>query len=181
LKFPLYLSMAVLLAGGIVAPACPQIPSGREVVSPAAFASAEPVARGAEFQAAVVLKIREGFHINSRQPSADYLIKTDLKAESAAGFKIGEVSYPQGGLRSFSFSTTPLNVYEGRVVLRMGITALPGVSLGAHKISAKLRYQACSKEICLPPVTVDVELPVTVASSAKESRPQHPELFQSPR
>ena len=47
-----------------------QMPSGRDVVAPSAFASVEPVGRGSSFQIAVVLKIRDGFHINARQPSA---------------------------------------------------------------------------------------------------------------
>ena len=75
----------------------PQIPSGREVVSPSAYVSLEPVARGSNFQLAVVLKIRSGFHINARKPSAEYLIPTDLRANLPAGFKsAGEVAYPPG-------------------------------------------------------------------------------------
>ena len=66
--------------------ATPQIPSGREVVSPTAYISVEPVARGASFQIAVVLKIRNGFHINAHQASADYLIATSLRADAPAGF-----------------------------------------------------------------------------------------------
>src|SRR5262249_40151061 len=52
----------------------PQMPSPRDVVSPAAYASADPAAQGSSMQLAVVLKIRDGFHINARQPSAEYLI-----------------------------------------------------------------------------------------------------------
>ena len=156
----------------------PQIPSGREVVSPSVYASLEPVARGGSFQLAVVLKIRPGFHINARKPSAEYLIPTDLRANLPAGFKpAGEVSYPKGELRTFAFSKTPLNVYEDKVVLHLPLTALPDAPLGAQHIPLKLRYQACSNEICLPPVTLDVDAPVTVAASAAGSRPAHPELF----
>jgi thiol:disulfide interchange protein DsbD len=177
---------ATLLAGllawaGNAALLRAQVPSGRDVVSPRAFASLEPVGRGAAFQVAVVLKIRDGFHINARQPSADYLIKTDLRTEAPAGFKIGDVSYPKGELHTFSFSKTPLNVYEGKLVLRMDVAALPDAPLGAQHIPLKLRYQACSNEVCLPPVTVDVDAPVTVSATANASRPAHPELFQSQR
>jgi len=156
----------------------PQIPSGREVVSPSAYVSLEPVARGGSFQLAVVLKIRPGFHINARKPSADYLIPTDLRANLPAGFKsAGETSYPKGELRTFAFTKTPLNVYEDKVVLRVPLTAQFDAPLGAQKIPLKLRYQACSNEVCLPPVTLDVDAPVTVAASAASSRPAHPELF----
>lgn len=156
----------------------PQIPSGREVVAPSAYASLEPVARGRSFQLAVVLKIRPGFHINARKPSAEYLIPTDLRADLPAGFQpAGQVSYPQGELRTFAFSKTPLNVYADKVVLRLPLAAQPDAPLGAQHIPLKLRYQACSNEVCLPPVTLDVDAPVTVAASAAASRPAHLELF----
>jgi hypothetical protein len=156
----------------------PQIPSGREVVSPSAYVSLEPVARGRSFQLAVVLKIRNGFHINARKPSAEYLIPTDLRANLPAGFKsAGEISYPKGELRTFAFTKTPLNVYEDKLILRVPLAAESNAPLGAQKIPLKLRYQACSNEVCLPPVTLDVDATVTVAANAANSRPAHPELF----
>jgi thiol:disulfide interchange protein DsbD len=159
----------------------PQMPSGRDVVSPSAYASLDPVARGGAFQFAVVLKIRDGFHINARQPSADYLIATELRPDVPAGFKPGEITYPKGELHTFSFSKKPLNVYEDKVIIRMALNVLPGAPLGAQHIPMKLRYQACSNEVCLPPVTVDVDATVTVAAAPGAARPAHPELFQAPR
>jgi thiol:disulfide interchange protein len=156
----------------------PQIPSGREVVAPAAYVSLEPVARGFSFQLAVVAKIRNGFHINARKPSAEYLIPTDLRVALPPGFKsAGEISYPKGELHTFTFTKTPLNVYQETVVLRVPLTAQPDAPLGAQKIPLKLRYQACSQEVCLPPVTLDVDASVTVSATSANSRPTHPELF----
>src|SRR5437667_12683187 len=88
-----------VLAVTAVSAAPAQMPSGRDVVAPSAFTSVEPVGRGSSFQLAVVLKIRDGFHINARQPSAEYLIPTDLRAEIPAGFKAGDITYPKGELR----------------------------------------------------------------------------------
>jgi Disulphide bond corrector protein DsbC len=158
-----------------------QVPSGKDVVAPTAFVSYDPVARGKEFQIAVVVKIREGFHVNARKKSADYLIATDLKTDGAAGFKTGDVIYPEGELHAFSFSKTPLNVYERTIVLKMPVTALPDAPTGAQTIALKLRYQACSNEVCLPPVTLPVDATVNVAASAGAAHPAHPELFQTPR
>jgi Disulphide bond corrector protein DsbC len=171
--------LILLFALSAATPAAGQsdVPSGRDVVAPSAFVSLEPVARGSAFQLAVVLKIRPGFHINAREKSEDYLIATDLKADVPAGFKIGAVSYPKGKLRPFTFSKKPLNVYEGTVILRLPLTALANAPLGAQQIPMKLRYQACSREICLPPVTLDVSAGFTVAASASGVRPAHPELF----
>ena len=156
----------------------PQIPSGREVVAPSPYVSVEPVARGSNFQLAVVLKIRPGFHVNARKPSAEYLIPTDLRATLPAGFKsTGEIAYPQGELKTFAFSKTPLNVYQDKIVLRVPLAAQPDAPLGVQHIPLKLRYQACNNEVCLPPVTLDVDAQVTVAATSANSRPAHPELF----
>jgi hypothetical protein len=158
-----------------------QVPSPKDVVAPTAFASYDPVARGKEFQVAVVMKIRDGFHVNARKKSAEYLIATDLKTDGATGFKIGDVTYPEGELRTFTFSKTPLNVYEKTVVLKLTVTALPDAPAGAHHIPLKLKYQACSNEVCLPPVTLPVDATVNVTDSASEAHPAHADIFQNPR
>ena len=180
MKLAVAISLSALLLIIVIAlpSAHPQIPAAREVVSPSAYVSLEPVARGSNFQLAVVLKIRPGFHINARKPSAEYLIPTDLRPTLPAGFKsAGEISYPKGELHTFAFTKTPLNVYQDTVVLRVPLTAQPDAPLGAQKIPIKLRYQACSQEVCLPPVTLDVDAAVTVAATSANSRPAHPELF----
>jgi Disulphide bond corrector protein DsbC len=152
-------------------------PSPRDVVSPAVYVSAEPAARGVPFQVAVVFKIRPGFHVNAREKSADYLIATDLRAEVPAGFEAGDVVYPKGQLHTFTFSKNPLNVYEGTVILRMPVTPLANAPVGVQQIPLKLRYQACSTAICLPPVTIDLQAPINIVASPTAAKPSHAELF----
>jgi Disulphide bond corrector protein DsbC len=158
-----------------------QVPSPKDVVAPTAFASYDPVARGKEFQIAVVMKIRDGFHVNARKKSAEYLIATDLKTDGATGFKIGDVTYPEGELRTFTFSKTPLNVYEKTIVLKMAVAAQPDAPTGEQHIPLKLKYQACNNEVCLPPVTLPVDAVVNVTASASAAHAAHPEVFQAPR
>jgi hypothetical protein len=154
-----------------------QVPSGKDVVKPEIYASLDPVGRGSSFQIAVVMKIRPGFHVNAREKSEVYLIATDLKATLPAGFNSGEVSYPKGKLENFSFSKTPLNVYQDAVILRMSVTALASAPLGEQHIPLKLRYQACSNELCLPPVTLTLDATLNVAASASAAKPTHSEIF----
>lgn len=181
MKFAATILLGFLFLVAIAAlPSAPQqVPSPKDVVAPMPYVSLDPVGRGSHFQIAVVLKIRPGFHINAREKSADYLIATDLRAQAPAGFQFGEVSYPKGTLQTFSFSKTPLNVYEGTIMLRLPATAEPNAPLGAQNIALKLRYQACSTEICLPPVTLALSAPVNVALSAAAAKPSHPEIFDS--
>jgi hypothetical protein len=171
---------AILGLGFTFAPAGPsQIPSGRDVVKPEIYASLDPVGRGSSFQVAVVMKIRTGFHVNAREKSEEYLIATDLKAEPPAGFQAREVSYPKGKLEKFAFSKIPLNVYQDTVILRMPLTALANASLGEQHIPLKLRYQACSTEICLPPVTLTLDAVLNIAPSVSASKPAHAEIFKT--
>ena len=57
------------------------------------------------------------------------------------------------------------------------LTTLPDASLGPHHLAMKLRYQACSTEICLPPVTKDVDATLTVVASPAAAKPANPDLF----
>jgi cytochrome c biogenesis DsbD-like protein len=177
----IYVLALVAVVASVRTRATPQVPSPKDVVAPTAVASYDPVARGKQFQIAVVMKIREGFHVNARKKSAEYLIATDLKTDGATGFKIGDVAYPDGQERTFTFSKTPLNVYEKTVVLKVPVTALADAPTGAQHIPLKLRYQACNNEVCLPPVTLPVDATVNVTASTSAAHPAHPELFQTPR
>jgi hypothetical protein len=156
----------------------PQSVSGKDVLAPTAYVSFDPVARGMGLQVAVVLKIRPGFHVNAREVSADYLIPTELRAEVPAGFKIADVIYPKGTLQTFAFSKDkPLNVYTNSVTVRLPLTALPNAPLGAQHLAMELRYQACSTEICLPPVTKDVEATINVVASPSGAKPANAAIF----
>jgi len=174
----LFAFSAILFCGFIFAGnANAQIPNAKEVVAPTAFASMEPAARGGSLQVAVVLKIRPGFHINAREKSEEYLIATDLKIPNVpAGFKVGEVAYPKGELHTFVFTKKQLNVYQDTVVLHLPLTVLATAALGMQHIPMKLRYQACSTEVCLPPVTLDVDAKLNIVASSAAAKPAHAEL-----
>jgi hypothetical protein len=157
-----------------------QVPSGRDVVKPEVYSSMEPAGRGGSFQIAVVMNIRQGFHVNAREKSEEYLIATDLKALLPSGFSSGEVVYPKGKLETFTFSKKPLNVYQGTVILRLPVNALENAPLGEQHIPLKLRYQACSTEWCLPPTTLPLDAVINIAPSASAAKPAHSEIFARP-
>jgi hypothetical protein len=171
---------ATLIAAALLlsSPAGSQTPSGKDVVAPEAYASHDPVARGMSFQVAVVLKIRPGFHVNAREVTEDYLIPTDLRAEVPAGFQLGTVTYPKGTLQTFTFSKNKkLNVYSGNVTILLPLTALPTAPLGSQHIPMKLRYQACSTEICLPPVTKELDATLNIVATQSAAKLANPEIF----
>jgi DsbC/DsbD-like thiol-disulfide interchange protein len=156
------------------------LPSPAAVVKPQVYVSLEPVARGKEFQVAVVVEIARGFHMNSHKPSEAYLIPTTLTAQLPAGFQLLDTIYPAGQLEKFSFSPNkPLDVYTGKVTLRLRLAAGADAALGASTIPMTLRYQACNDTTCLQPVKVPVNVKFEVAAAGAKSRAVHPEIFSA--
>jgi hypothetical protein len=64
------------------------------------FYAFDKAQRGRTLQAAVVIDIPSGYHINSNRPLAKFLIPTSLKVDAHGGIKVGPVSYPRAMLRS---------------------------------------------------------------------------------
>lgn len=122
------------------------------------------VKQGSSFQVAVVIKIENGYHINSNRPDEDFLIPTALKIVALPGLRASTVRYPKAKLQKFSFSEKPMSVFDGEAILRFTARALPSLSPGNHKIKGKLTIQACNDQACLRPQTVDVEIPLEVSS-----------------
>ncbi|MFZ3331910.1 MAG: protein-disulfide reductase DsbD domain-containing protein [Candidatus Acidiferrales bacterium] len=172
------ISRASLAAAVAPAQESAAVPSAASIVKAHSFVSMEPVPRGKEFQVAVVAEIRSGYHVNSHKPSDEYLIATTLTPQLPEGFKLVDTIYPAGRQQKFSFSPDkPLDVYTGSVTFKLRLVAEAGAAIGAVKIPAILRYQACNDTTCLPPVKIPVELNVNVGAADTNGRALHPEIF----
>ena len=151
-------------AGNALVLAQEALPSPAAVVKPQTLVSIEPVPRGKSFEIAVVVEIAKGFHMNSHKPTDPYLIPTTLTPQLPSGFDVADTIYPDGHQEKFSFSPNkPLNVYTGKVVLRLKLTAHPDAALGPTTIPMTLRYQACNDNLCRAPHTLEIPLNVNVS------------------
>jgi len=169
---------AATLAGTMLATPQEALPSPKAVVKSETFVSLDPVPRGKSFEIAVVVEIAKGFHMNSHKPTDFYLIATTITPQTSAGFDISDAIYPEGQMEKFSFSPNkPLNVYTGKITLRIKATAHADAPLGAATIPLTLRYQACNDTTCLQPVKIPVDARLVVASAGTKSRAIHPDLF----
>jgi DsbC/DsbD-like thiol-disulfide interchange protein len=148
------------------------------IVKPHVFVSVDRVPRGTEFQAAVVVEIARGYHMNSHKPTDPYLIPTTLTAEMSSGIELRDTIYPAGKLEKFSFSPNKaLDVYTESVTLLLRLSAQEAAPLGATVIPATLRYQACNDSACLPPVKVPVSVKFEVAVAGTKARAAHADIF----
>jgi Disulphide bond corrector protein DsbC len=141
------------------------------------FLSLDKVQRGRSAQAAIVLEIPNGYHVNSNRPGNKFSIATALKVEAPGGIRIGPVSYPRAELRKFSFSEERVAVFEGRAILRFNVTVPANYQTGVSQLRVRLRYQSCTDEVCFPPATRDLNLPITVIGADESSKSINRQLF----
>jgi DsbC/DsbD-like thiol-disulfide interchange protein len=120
------------------------------------------LAPGESGDALVRLLITDGYHVNANPPSQPYLKPTEIELKPHEGISVEFITYPDPLVRSFSFSQTPLKVYEGETDLKLRLKADKSAKPGKHNLSAKLRVQACDDKVCYAPGALDVIVPVDV-------------------
>jgi cytochrome c biogenesis DsbD-like protein len=170
-------AVAMTVAAGFVFVARGQDKPAASLVKPQTFISLDAVPQGKTFEAAVVVAIEKGYHMNSNKPSETYLIATTLTPMAPAGIKVLDTMYPPGKDTKFPFTEKPLNVYSGTVTLKLKLATDATTPVGDVTIPTVLRYQACSESACLPPVKVPVDVPVKVVKAGTPAHRAHPEVF----
>lgn len=117
--------------------------------------------RGRTVVATLQVRLRPGYHVNSHQPTGDYIIPLKLTWE-AGPLQVVRITYPEPRMEHYQFSRKPLSVFTGDFVIRTHFRVPGAAPLGERTIGGKLRYQACNDRLCLPPRTVTVRLPVEI-------------------
>jgi hypothetical protein len=137
----------------------------------------DAVAPGEREGLAVRVVMNGEYHVNSHVPSEEYLIPTRLSEMPAEGIEWGEWIYPEGEMKRFSFSKTPLRIYEGTFLIRGSLRAAEGATPGTRRLALELRYQSCTREKCLAPRTEKIPFEIRVVPSTTPTRRLHPDLF----
>jgi hypothetical protein len=102
-------------------------------------------------------RIAQGLHINSHTPRQSELIPATFSIPDGSGVRLEGASYPAG--TDFTLPIDPkekLSVYTGEFTIQTRMVAEPG----NHLVEAKLRYQACDNNACMPPKTITVPIDV---------------------
>jgi DsbC/DsbD-like thiol-disulfide interchange protein len=141
------------------------------------YYSMDRAQRGRTLQAAVVLDIPGGYHVNSNRPIGKYLVPTSLKIDAPGGVRIGGVRYPVARLRSFGFSEQKLSVFERRAVMRFSVTLPANYGQGKMELKARVRYQSCSDKECYAPATRDISLWIDVVNASESAKRTNGNIF----
>ena len=130
------------------------------------FFSVDRAKQGSAFQAAIVMEIPEGLHVNANRPLGKYAVPTTVKVEAPPGIRVSPISYPRAMVRSFRFSESGpaerLAVYQGRAVMRFNITVPAGFETGVTNIRVRVNYQSCSETVCYPPAKQELMQPSAI-------------------
>jgi len=184
------LALALLLLAAAVAPVRQETAHAREVFTKAeaeavgpepqggninvnGFFSVDPAQQGSTFQTAVVMEIPRGLHVNSNKPLGKYAVPTVVKVDAPRGLRVTPVSYPRGAVRTFRFGGAGeerLAVYEGRTIFRFNISVPPGQEQGVARLRVSVRFQSCNDEVCFPPATRELVLPIAIVGRETPSK-----------
>jgi thiol:disulfide interchange protein DsbD len=147
---------AALLAAGMAARLAAQAPD------PASLLKIQPVVEPRGDGRALLrldCSLASGWHVNSHKPSEDYLIATQASVDPAKGVRVGDAQYPDGVMKKFAFSETPLSVYEGAFKIEIPLEVAGAVPA----LSGRVEFQACNDTRCLAPT----EVPFHSATAAR--------------
>ncbi|HVG29404.1 MAG TPA: protein-disulfide reductase DsbD N-terminal domain-containing protein [Pyrinomonadaceae bacterium] len=145
------------------------------------FYSANRAQQGRAVQAVVVLDVPAGYHVNANKTGNKFSIPTTVKIEAPEGVRVSAVSYPRGAVRTLKFSKDPLALYEGRALLRFTATFPAAFKAGETELRARVRYQACNDEVCYPPVTREITMPIAVVAPTEQVKAINRQFFGGAR
>jgi len=152
-----------------------QGPGQEAVVSVKVIPPAEPLKLGQAYVLTLELAIRPPFHINSDQPTEDFLIGTTVDFKPVSGVGYDKVKFPPAEVRKLALAENPLSIYEGQVRVTAEVTLSPAFKGNTLIIEGTVGYQACDDQSCLPPADVSFREEVKVAGRAAaapvEARP----------
>lgn len=117
---------------------------------------------GREFPVLFRLKIEKPWYIHGAGKGEGSLIPTALTFQKTPGLEITDVRFPRPEKKKFDFSSQPIDVLTGEIVVRATLRVQPEAPQGRHVIRGRLSYQACVGAQCRMPEEAPVSLFVDV-------------------
>jgi cytochrome c biogenesis protein CcdA len=121
---------------------------------------------GETIRLALLVKLPDGFHVQSNAPRDPTLIPTVLTVTPPEGARVVEIVFPEATDLKQAGVPQPLAVFPQEFVLGVRIELPAGVAAGPLSIPARLRYQACNDTTCFAPTNADVRWSVAIVSSS---------------
>ncbi len=136
---------------------------------------------GETFQAALVLDIMDGYHLNPHLVKDPTLIPTDLEIPKDSPVAWPFVRYPED--QASAGADVPGyhdQQYSEQVMIRL-VGRLPeDAEVGTLRVPMKVRYQTCTDAVCLMPYSKPVVMEIPVVAPGTEVKEINSEIFKKP-
>jgi len=173
------LLVLLLVAGLGTGARAAQSASSAEKVKTEIRLSKNVIPAGDSAATVVVLNIKKGWHVNAHHPTYSYLIGTQLRFDTLSGVHVVDFRYPESKRFAFSFARDSLDVYQGRAPIFVTLSTSSGLSPGSYTLRGKLTIQACNKDVCLTPSTIDISIPLEIVAQGTGFKSINRELFSA--
>ncbi len=168
---------ALALCGGPQGRAHAPVPMPQANIGVNGVFAADKAQQGRVLQAAVVLDIPDNYHVNANRLTNKFMIPTELKIDAPKGWRVSAVNYPRAVVRRLGFSKEPVQLFEGRAVMRFTVTVPANYQPGDTELRARVHYQSCNNEVCFPPTDREVKLQIAVVSATEKVKAINGQYF----
>ncbi len=132
----------------------------------ASASSPAPVVPGKSFTVVIALTVDAPYHIQANKTKEGY-IPTVVELGPIPGLKVVGITYPKSVDTKIGGDTLP--VYEGKVQIKVVMSAAKTLKPGKLILPFSVKYQGCNATSCYPPSTVKGEAALTVKAAAKHA------------
>lgn len=154
-----------------------QSQDSNEVVSVEILSSVDKMKVGENYPFAIALYIHEPYHINGNKPTDEFLIPTTINFKSQKDLTYGDIAYPESKNKIFSFSESPLAVYEDTVYIFSSVTITPNIQIEKIVLEGILEFQPCDDQMCLAPDEVHFRHEFLIAKTNETISPINTGIF----
>jgi hypothetical protein len=121
------------------------------------------IGQGGKAEALLTATVKKGFHIQANPASQPQLIATEFEVTSDKGVEAGVAIYPKPKPYKVTGLGMEIATYTGRFSIRVPLSAAANAGIGQRDLIGKFRYQACDDQVCFPPVSQPVTVPVKIS------------------
>ena len=117
------------------------------------------VKRGATVTETLQVVVLPGFHVNSDKPKDEFIIPLRLSWTPGL-LDVKSVEFPKP--EEMKVGTQELTVFTGTFAVKTQFQAPANAATGPATLMGKIKYQACSSDMCFRPSSIDVKLSVVI-------------------
>jgi hypothetical protein len=135
--------------------------------------------QGGVYPLTLELNVAPGFHINSDRPGEPDLYPTSLILSCARNFILSPAVFPPAHPFQSLWQTNPIQMLDGKVLVRFNVTVGKAAKLGQQRLSGRLNYQACDSSSCLMLDKLDINIALNVVPAGQATQKLNPDVFKN--